>query len=259
MDKIKVFKTLLDKFETDEIRNYCKDMIKEIPDYIFTIPSSTSLKYHNKTQCQQHGQIFHILMFGEILNYILELEYAQSKYSNLIRRDCMRCVPIFHDAIKCGLNGSKYTVHQHPLLAANWIKTTIVEHDIEQRYKEYIAHLCERHSGQWIENKKSNIILPKPENDDEFLIHLCDYLSSRSNLDMIYSDEICEVLSEIKAPEVEIPKLDEYVFDFGKYKGEKLIDVAKSDSDYIPWMKENIYREPIKSLLEQLNEKEDVI
>lgn len=62
MDKVKVFEGLLNKFETDEIRNYCTDMIKEIPDYIFTIPSSTSFKYHNKTQCQPHGQIFHILM-----------------------------------------------------------------------------------------------------------------------------------------------------------------------------------------------------
>ena len=51
MDKVKVFEGLLNKFETDEIRDYCTDMIKEIPDYIFTIPSSTSFKYHNKTQC----------------------------------------------------------------------------------------------------------------------------------------------------------------------------------------------------------------
>lgn len=49
MDKRKVFEALLNKFETDEIRDYCADMIDKIPDYIFTIPSSTSFKYHNKT------------------------------------------------------------------------------------------------------------------------------------------------------------------------------------------------------------------
>ena len=64
MNKIKVFENLLNKFETEEIKNYCTDMIKEIPDYIFTIPSSTSFKYHNKTQCQPHGQIFHIYFTG---------------------------------------------------------------------------------------------------------------------------------------------------------------------------------------------------
>ena len=54
MDKRKVFECLLNQFETDEMRNYCADMIEKIPDYIFTIPSSTSFKYHNKTQCQPH-------------------------------------------------------------------------------------------------------------------------------------------------------------------------------------------------------------
>lgn len=106
MDKIKVFENLLNKFETEEIKSYCTDMIKEIPDYIFTIPSSTSFKYHNKTQCQPHGQIFHILMFAEVMNYILGLEYVKEK-TNERQRDCLRCTPIFHDAIKCGLNGSR--------------------------------------------------------------------------------------------------------------------------------------------------------
>lgn len=79
MDKRKVFECLLNQFETDEMRNYCADMIEKIPDYIFTIPSSTSFKYHNKTQCQPHGQIYHILMFAEIMNYVLGLEYVQGK------------------------------------------------------------------------------------------------------------------------------------------------------------------------------------
>ena len=48
--KIAVFKKLLDEFETDEMRLYCEDMIKQIPDYIFEMPSSTTGKYHNKTQ-----------------------------------------------------------------------------------------------------------------------------------------------------------------------------------------------------------------
>ena len=48
-EKIAVFQPYLDKFETDEMRLYCRDMITEIPDYIFTMPSSTSGKYHNVT------------------------------------------------------------------------------------------------------------------------------------------------------------------------------------------------------------------
>lgn len=251
MDKVKVFEGLLNKFETDEIRDYCADMIKEIPDYIFTIPSSTSFKYHNKTQCQPHGQIFHILMFAEVMNYVLGLEYVKEK-TNERQRDCLRCTPIFHDAIKCGLNGSQYTVHEHPMLAGEWVRNTSVEHDVDADTKAYIARLCESHSGEWTSTKRSKTVLPKPENDEQFFVHMCDYLASRSNLDMTYSDDVLAVLNNIEIPKQELPDINTYVLNFGKHSGEKLVDVAQSDPSYISWAKENMNREPIKSLLAKL-------
>lgn len=251
MDKVKVFEGLLNKFETDEIRDYCADMIKEIPDYIFTIPSSTSFKYHNKTQCQPHGQIFHILMFAEVMNYVLGLEYVKEK-TNERQRDCLRCTPIFHDAIKCGLNGSQYTVHEHPMLAGEWVRNTSVEHDVDTDTKVYIARLCESHSGEWTSTKRSKTVLPKPENDEQFFVHMCDYLASRSNLDMTYSDDVLAILNNIEIPKQELPDINTYVLNFGKHSGEKLVDVAQSDPSYISWAKENMNREPIKSLLAQL-------
>lgn len=251
MDKIKVFENLLNKFETEEIKSYCTDMIKEIPDYIFTIPSSTSFKYHNKTQCQPHGQIFHILMFAEVMNYILGLEYVKEK-THERQRDCLRCTPIFHDAIKCGLNGSRYTVHEHPLLAGEWVRNTNVEHDIDTETKAYIARLCESHSGEWTSTKRSKTVLPKPENDEQFFVHMCDYLASRSNLDMIYSDEVISDLGEADIQKEELPDIDTYILTFGKHNDEKLTDVAHTDPSYISWAKENITREPLRTLLTKI-------
>ena len=251
LNKQKVFETLLREFETDEIRDYCADMIETIPDYIFTIPSSTSLKYHNKTQCETHGQIYHILMFGQIMNYILGLKYVQEKYPKPRQRDCLRCVPIFHDAIKCGLNGSLYSVHDHPMLAGEWVRNTKVEHDIKQGLKDYIAACCESHSGEWTSSKRSKVILPEPQTDDQFLCHLCDYLSSRSNLDMTYMNEVYEAL-EYFAPK--LPDINTYVLPFGRHNGETLVQIAESDPSYITWLKENIRKEPIKSLLKQLGD-----
>lgn len=251
MDKVKVFEGLLNKFETDEIRDYCADMIKEIPDYIFTIPSSTSFKYHNKTQCQPHGQIFHILMFAEVMNYVLGLEYVKEK-TNERQRDCLRCTPIFHDAIKCGLNGSQYTVHEHPMLAGEWVRNTSVEHDVDADTKAYIARLCESHSGEWTSTKRSKTVLPKPENDEQFFVHMCDYLASRSNIDMTYSDDVLAVLNNAEIPKQELRDINTYVLNFGKHSGEKLVDVAQSDPNYISWAKENMSREPVRSLLAQL-------
>jgi hypothetical protein len=191
-------------------------------------------------------------MFGEIMNYILGLEYALEKIPDARKRDCLRCTPIFHDAIKCGLNGSQHTVHEHPMLASEWIRNTKVEHDIDTETKNYIARLCESHSGQWTENKRSKTILPKPETDDQFLVHLCDYLASRSNIDMTYSDEIYAALVDIEPPKEELPSIEEYHLNFGKFKGKTLLEVQEIEPGYITWAKENLTREPVRSLLAQM-------
>ena len=253
MDKKLPFKRLLEQFETKEIRAYCEDMIKLIPDYIFTIPSSTSYKYHNATQCQEHGQLYHILMFGEIMNYILGLKYVQENIATTPKeRDMLRCTPIFHDAFKCGnsLSGM-FTKHEHPLYAATWIKDTEVEHDISYGDKMTIALWCASHSGQWSTNKKSQVILPEPKDSKSFLVHLCDYLSSRQNLDMIYDNETLEAINGEPTKTVK-PTPETFVLNFGKYKGHTLMEIAGIDPGYISWCKDNIEREPIKTLLGEM-------
>jgi hypothetical protein len=127
-----------------------------------------------------------------------------------------------------------------------------VEHDIDTETKQFIARLCESHSGQWTENKRSTVILLKPENNLQFLVHLCDYLSSRQNLDMIYSEDIQNILNDVEVPNQTLPNIDEWKVTFGKYKGYTLPQINKMNSGYIRWAKENINSEPAKSLLAQM-------
>ena len=252
MDKKAVFKELLDKFETEEVRLYCEDMIENIPDYIFTMPSSTSGKFHNATQCLPHGQIYHIIMFGAIMNYRLALKCNKEKFNNPIHRDAMRCVPIFHDAVKCGWNGSTFTVHDHPMLAGKWVRETKVEHNIDDEIKEMIARMCERHSGEWTSSKRSRVVLPEPETEMEILAHECDILSSRSDIDMQPSDYLKGVLG---AGTVTKNNIDDYVISFGKYKGTKLVDLFNKDRSYCMWLKENSYQREVVEMIKQVEAK----
>ena len=256
--KVAVFKPLLDKFETEEMRLYCQDMIQQIPDYIFDMPSSTSGKYHNATQCLPHGQIYHIIMFAEILNYLLSLKCNQEKFKSAQQRDAMRCVPIFHDALKCGLNGGQYTVHEHPMIAGAWVREAQIENNIDDRAKEAIARMCERHSGEWTTSKKSKVVLPEPENEMERMIHMCDILSSRNNIDMQPPEYLRDIFDDIK---VEIEFDENYELTFGQHKGKKLIDVYKSQPDYIDWCENNIHRrdvlQMIRAMKESLKDKEN--
>lgn len=247
--KVAVFKPYLDKFETEEMRLYCEDMIKQIPDYIFEMPSSTSGKYHNQTQCMPHGQIYHIVMFAEIMNYRLALKGNQEKFKSPAQRDAMRCTPIFHDALKCGLNGSTFSVHEHPMLAGQWVREAKVEHDIDDKIKEAIARMCERHSGEWTSSKKSKVVLPEPENAMELFVHECDYLSSRNNIDM----QIPEYLKDIFVDEP--PEFDEnYTLPFGKHAGMRLIDIYKSAPDYVAWMEQNINKRDVLNMIKAMKE-----
>lgn len=252
MKKSELFADFLSKFETDELRDYCKDMIELMPDYIFQIPSSTTYKYHNKSQCRPGGQIFHVLMCCEVINYVLDLEYIQNKIIYPKKRDCMRIAMALHDALKCGADGGTYTVHEHPLLASEWVKTTSPEHDIKQGLKDYIGSLIESHSGQWVESKKSKTILPKPQDDEHFIIHLCDYLSSRSNIDMLYSDEqTVEIINNA------LPDPKDYFMPFGKYKGVSFEFIESSDKPYLVWLRDMSdmeLHEPLKSMLDRIGD-----
>lgn len=249
-EKQKIFIPISKNFETEEFKLYYLDMVAEIPDYIFTMPSSTSGKFHNSTQCQTYGQIYHVYMFDSILNHRLRLKLNKELYSTPEERDAMRCVPTLHDAVKCGWNGSKYTVQDHPLLAAKWILETKVQHDVPQNYKQMIADMCEAHSGEWNKSRSGQVIMSEPRNPREFFIHECDILASRADLDYIIPEGLKELLNT--NAKVELPDINDYIFTFGKHNGEKLVDVAKSDSGYIAWAKENMTREPVKSLLAQL-------
>ena len=243
MDKRKICELLTTKFETQEFKDYFLDMCEEIPDYIFTMPASTSGKYHNAKQCERYGQLYHIFMFQSIIEHLLRLKHNRERFPTPQDRDAMRCVPMFHDAVKCGWEGSRWTVAEHPMLAKQWILDTKVEHDLGA-YKLVIANMCEAHSGEWNKDRSGNVIMSEPRNDMEFFIHECDILASRVDLDWIVSDELKALLPE------EDPK--EFIVPLGKYKGRKLIDVFEEDPDYCKWMRENIEREPLKSMVEKL-------
>jgi hypothetical protein len=139
------------------------------------------------------------------------------------------------------------------MLAGSWVRETKVNHDIDSRIKEMIARMCERHSGEWTSSKRSKIVLPEPETEMEIFVHECDILSSRSDIDMQPSDYLKSVFGEEKA---ELPDVNEYVLDFGRHKGSKLIDVFKKHRDYINWCKENFRKEPFISLVQLLEKTE---
>jgi hypothetical protein len=87
--------------------------------------------------------------------------------------------------MKHGKDGGKYTVFRHPLDIAEFL-----EDDNEwQNYMEVsdFDQICDglkSHMGQWCEDKRSSVVLPKPESAFQKFVHQCDYLASRRYLEV---------------------------------------------------------------------------
>lgn len=243
----KMIEPIFDSFENEDIKQFCKVLVDDLPLYWWEVPASSTGKYHPSYALGEGGLMRHSISVVRFLNWFFSLEQYQRQYTDR-ERDLLRCAGLVHDGRKSGANDDVkelFTVFNHPLLMAE----TVREHKgcgiISDGEIEIIAYSIESHMGQWnVSNKPKDegIVLPKPEGKYQEIVHLADYLASRKPLEMEFDDW--------KKPE--IPPLDTYVLNFGKYRDERLVDVAAKDRGYIDWLKENYGKEPVRSLLKQL-------
>lgn len=244
-EKSKIFDSLLDTFENEDIKNYAKECIETIPDYFWNVGASSTGKYHPQYALGDLGLARHTCALVRFLNHMLNIDCYKSDFTSR-ERDLLRVAGIMHDSRKSGNDEdyakSSFTKFTHPVMAADEVRTIIGF--IPEEEIEFVASAIESHMGQWNTDRRSKEVLPLPENKYQKILHLADYLASRKDIDVNFDGY------ETAKPEV--PKLEEYILPFGKHKGEKLIDVASYDAGYISWAKENMTREPIKSLLAQL-------
>lgn len=159
----------------DTIRDFVKEYLdKFVPDYFYTVPASSTGKYHPSYALGVGGLVRHTKATVIIARELLELE----QYSHLNRDEIFSAL-IIHDTFKHGLKEG-HTAFEHPVFSAKAIILFAKEYHPEMLdVARSIAKLVITHMGQWTTSKKSNIILPKPQTDAEKFVHLCDYLASR--------------------------------------------------------------------------------
>ena len=245
-EKLSIVQPVLNTFENDDIKDFAIVLLDNLPEYIWSVPASSTGKYHPQYSLGLGGLMRHQVAVVRFLNFFLELEqYGGGMTSR--ERDLMRVAALIHDGMKSGTqddyNKSKYTKFNHPILMADVIRST---DGLEASERDFIAHCIESHMGQWSSDKKTGIELPKPKDEYQKLVHLADYLASRKTLTMDFEN--------IEVPRVE-SKPEEYVLTFGKHKGEKLIDLCRSGDDYVEWMEENIGRRDVQDAIKAVKKK----
>lgn len=242
---------ILETITDDEIRTFAFILVNDLPDYIWHVGASSTGKYHPVYSLGDGGLMRHQIAVVRFMNFMFELEQFQNEFTTR-EMDLLRIAGLVHDGRKSGaqtdFERSKFTKFDHPLQMAEVIRGFDGQY-LNHEDIELIANCIESHMGQWNTQKKSSVELPKPLNKYQQIVHLCDYLASRKDLTMAFDN--------YEQPKVELPDVNEYVIDFGKHSGTKLVDLFKANRGYCNWLKENVSREPLQSLLKILEKQEN--
>lgn len=151
------------------IREQTRLAIEHFPKYFYDVMSSSTGKYHAKGETLYLHTRRDAILGADIVNLkMLEL--------SPVEKDLVIAALIIHDCCKYGMNDtpSEYVLHQHPILASQFVWSVC-----EPEFAEKIAPLVAAHSGQWTSSKYSQIELPEPKTKLEKIVHLVDYIASR--------------------------------------------------------------------------------
>ena len=215
--------------DIEELFIACRD---SAPDYFYCIPASTSGKYHAEYELNLGGLYRHSLGVARFMHHFLSIEQYAKEFTER-EQDLLILGCCYHDVLKCGTNGSLYTVQDHPLQGAAYVReqNAKLKCPLQSEEIDFVCAAMSSHMGQWCTNKKGEQILPTPSTEAEKLLHLADFLASRKDLEVHFGfDE--ELEDEITEPEL---TEEDVIVSFGKYKGYSFKEV-KRDADYVRWL-----------------------
>ena len=239
-NQLKCIQPILNTFENEDIKNFAMEIINNFPPYIWEVGASSTAKYHPSYTLGQYGLIKHSIAVTRFINFFFELEQYNKVFDSR-QRDLLRLAALTHDGRKSGeqedYENSKYTKFNHPLLMAKVYMSYKDKGCLPENELKFIAACIGKHMGQWNTDKRSDIVLPKPNDQASELLHLADYLASRKCLNMAFDD--------YEFP-VELPDLKTYKLTFGKHSGKLLTEVPH---DYLKWLITTDVKEPLKSLI----------
>ena len=192
MKKQDIFKKEISYIKSASIRKDLKTLINLLPDYFFEVPASSTGKYHPGFAQGDGGLLRHTNAAVRIAYEILSDECLCTGYSD-IDKDLVIIGLIMHDSLKYGLVKGKYTLVNHPILAANLIRDNKDKLTLTEEELNLLTGMIEAHMGPFNKDFDGNVMMPLPKNKYEKFVHMCDLLASKKFLDIKFSnDEITE-------------------------------------------------------------------
>ncbi len=250
-EKIALFEKEIAYIEIEDIKEFFKKAISIVPDYFFEVPAASSGKFHSVLECGFGGLVYHTRSVAKVANYLVNLQQYKSKL-NEVERDCVICAALLHDCLKHDWeNKTGFSVHQHPVLAAEFVKADERLNEIvSDEIRTIIGDAVASHSGEWTTSKRSKVILPSPQTLVQELVHLSDYIASRGDIHILFEGE---------DNKPKLPDINEFRLNFGKHSGKTIPEIAVADRGWLVWAKDNLTREPLLTMIKNYFDQEDEI
>ena len=242
-DKLKMFANEIGDIKDNDLRTLATEVIANADDYFFTVPASSSGKYHPQFDLGDGGLVRHTRCVA-----YMAVCMAESLDMDSYDKDALIVAALAHDIKKQGDGTSSHTVWEHPALASDYIKS--IHNQIGSNVPVIVVHkiadAVHRHMGKW-GNKpdftRGNAPLPMPETEFEKVLQAADYIASRKeilgfnfrNTEATEAYKPKEVINEEKpVEEMSLFELENYVLPFGKHRGKTLREAKPTG--YLEWM-----------------------
>lgn len=199
MKTSELFEKELKLIKNEHMRNIVAATLDASPECIQVIPASSSGRYHPEYSLGDGGLSRHIkatvgiawsMISSDVLNGLLN----KKDYSN-IYEDIVYASLILHDCCKPDDTPKHSTRFDHPLVGAELFVKTFKEYVKDATLKDgdmnyfkiaipLVSNCIKSHMGIYTTAPYAKgIVLPRPSNNLEWFVHLCDLLSSKKYLE----------------------------------------------------------------------------
>jgi len=177
-ERFVIFSTELSVIKDPQIKNFGKLILEALPEYFFSIPASSSGKYHPQFSAGDGGLVRHTKAVARWAVELGRLDWWVWK-----EREFDLCIAAIlgHDGFKSGWPKEEFTRADHPLVAVKMYRENeALTSALPPEEFELVMGLIAGHMGQWnTDYRSAEELLPKPRTRLQKFVHLCDYLASR--------------------------------------------------------------------------------
>lgn len=243
-EKISVFINELNYIKDNNLNAFARELIANAEDYFFTVPASSSGKYHPQFSLGVGGLVRHTRCVA-----YFAMSAGESYNFDQHTTDLLVIAALAHDIKKQGHISNGHTVREHPLYGADYVieMQNKFPNFITREDAEKIAGAIRSHMGKWEGTREwvkdtTKELFPMPKDGFEQALQMADYVASRKYILSFQFDETEYTITENDVPTKEVIdpskmslfELENYVIPFGKHKGKTLRETKPTG--YLEWM-----------------------